>query len=174
MISIAQTILDLVTKKVLTALVTDLGSLFNTASNQALTSAGLVITGAGGTTAKFGASIWYALAGGQLVTKAAAAATAALSGTVANATFNVFCYYCDSSGVITTAMGVAGTTLALVEFPVAPANKALAGFVIINPTGTGPFVGGTTAIDDATVVPNAVFVSPTGGFNNEVAQSVGP
>ena len=27
------------------------------------------------------------------------------------------------------------------------------GFVIINPTGSGSFVGGTTALDDATVVP---------------------
>jgi len=32
------------------------------------------------------------------------------------------------------------------------------GFAIINPTGTGNFVGGTTPLDDATVVPNAVYI----------------
>jgi hypothetical protein len=42
------------------------------------------------------------------------------------------------------------------------------GFVIINPTGTGPFVGGTTALDDATVVPNAVFVNVTGAFDPSI------
>lgn len=31
--------------------------------------------------------------------------------------------------------------------------------MIINPTGTGDFVGGTTALDDATVVPNAVYLN---------------
>jgi hypothetical protein len=33
------------------------------------------------------------------------------------------------------------------------------GFVIVNPTGTGDFVGGTTDLDDATVAPNAVYVN---------------
>lgn len=36
---------------------------------------------------------------------------------------------------------------------------AVFGYVIINPTGTGNFVGGTTALDDGTVVPNAVYVN---------------
>jgi hypothetical protein len=41
----------------------------------------------------------------------------------------------------------------------------MVGFLIIHPSGTGNFVGGTTALDDATVVPNAVYVSPTGAFD---------
>jgi hypothetical protein len=89
----------------------------------------------------------------------------ALSGTVVNATFNVFCFFVDSGGTVTSAMGTAGASLAAVQFPQFPVKKTMIGFVIINPTGTGNFVGGTTALDDATVVPNAVYVSPSGGFD---------
>ena len=38
-------------------------------------------------------------------------------------------------------------------------------FVIIHPTGTGDFVGGTTPIDDATKVPNAVYANTQGAFD---------
>ena len=31
--------------------------------------------------------------------------------------------------------------------------------MVISPTGTGNFVGGTTPLDDATVVPNAAYVN---------------
>ena len=54
---------------------------------------------------------------------------------------------------------------AAVKWPPLPAGKALVGFVVINPTGTGNFVGGTTALDDATVVPNAAYVSCGGAFD---------
>ena len=47
-------------------------------------------------------------------------------------------------------------------------GKALIGFVVINPTGTGNFVGGTTPLDDATVVPNAAYVNTTEGFDPTV------
>jgi hypothetical protein len=62
-------------------------------------------------------------------------------------------------------MGTEGATLAAVKFPQFPNDKALIGFVIIHPTGTGNFVGGTTALDDATVVPNAVYQNSTAGFD---------
>lgn len=98
---------------------------------------------------------------GSLASKAAAD-MAALAGTVVNATFNVYCFYVNASGTLTTVMGTAGASLAAVVFPTFdPTSVAMLGFVIINPTGTGNFVGGTTALDDATVVPNAVYVDTT-------------
>jgi hypothetical protein len=54
-------------------------------------------------------------------------------------------------------LGTAGTTLAGVVFPTTPDGEVPFGVVLINPTGTGDFVGGTTALDDGTVAPNAVY-----------------
>jgi hypothetical protein len=136
-------------------------------STQTLTSAGLVIKAGGGVLAKAGAA-FYAMVQGKLVTKAINTDMAALSGTVVNATFNVFAFFMDSAGNLTTAMGTAGTTLAGVVFPPIPVGKSCVGFVIINPTGTGNFVGNTTPLDDATVVPNAVYVNTIGAFDPSV------
>jgi hypothetical protein len=102
-----------------------------------------------------------ALVGGALVSKAAAD-MAALAGTVAHAKFNVYAFFVSDAGTLTTVMGTPGDTLAAVIMPKANSTKAMIGFVIINPTGTGGFVGGTTALDDATVIPNAVYVNTVG------------
>ena len=138
--------------------------LFNAESSMALTVAGLVITGVGGTTAKLGASAFYGVVNGVIVTLTASTAMPALSGVVLQGTFNVYCFFIDSAGVTTSAMGVAGSALGLVKFPPFPSKKALIGFVIVNPTG-GNFTGGTTPLDDATAVPHAAFISPTGGLD---------
>lgn len=99
---------------------------------------------------------------GNLFTKAAAD-MAALAGTVTNAKFNVFCFFVNAAGTLSTAMGTEGDTLADVVFPdYDNTTKAMIGFVVINPTGTGNFVGGTTALDDATVAPNAVYHDTVG------------
>lgn len=137
---------------------------FDRMTSVALTSAGLT-TSAPATLAKTGGSDMYLIVNGVLVKIASGTNMAALVGTVVNATFNVFCFFVDSAGVLTSAMGTAGTTLAGILFPQFPESKALVGFVIINPTGTGNFVGGTTALNDGTVVPNAVYVSCTEGFD---------
>lgn len=140
-------------------------------STHSLTSAGLAIKAVGSAIVKTGASVWYGAANGKMQSKAAATDMPALSGTVANAAFNVFCFFCDSGGTVTSSMGTAGATLAAVVFPAIPENKAMIGFVIINPTGTGNFVGGTTALDDAIVVPNAAYVNLTGPFDPTVLLS---
>lgn len=90
-----------------------------------------------------------------------------LAGTVVNATFNVFVFYILSDGTLATLMGTAGATRGAVVFPTTPAGAAVIGFVEINPTGTGNFVGGTTGLADGTVVPNAVYVNTPylTGFN---------
>lgn len=139
--------------------------LFDRESSTPLTSAGLVIHGASSTKAKTGSADFYAIASGVPVKIAASTDMPALVGTVVNATFNVFCFFVDSGGNTTVAMGVAGASLAALKFPQFPEGKSLIGFLIINPTGTGNFVGGTTNLDDGTVVPNTVYVSPTGGFD---------
>ena len=105
---------------------------------------------------------------GTLVTKATTTDMAALVGTVTNAKFNVFVFFIDAAGTLTTAMGIEAATLALVQFPAIPENKTTIGFVIINPTGTGNFVGGTTVLDDGTVTPNAVFVNTLGAFDPSI------
>jgi len=105
---------------------------------------------------------------GHLVTKATALDLPALVGTVTEDNFNVFAFFIDQAGTITSAMGIQASTLFGVVFPNIPENKACIGFVIINPTGTGNFVGGTTVLDNATVVPNAVFCNTLGAFDPSV------
>lgn len=142
--------------------------LYDRQSSLALNSAGLAIHGSASALVKTGAADCYLIANGIPVKIAAATDLPALVGTVATATFNVFCFFVDSGGTKTVAMGTAGTTLAKMVFPPFPSLKALIGFIIVAPTGTGSFVGGTTALDDATVVPAVVYVNPVGGFDPTV------
>lgn len=142
-----------------------IGYLADRLNSVSLTSAGLVITTGGSTTVKNG-SAWYGFADAKLVTKAANTNMAAFSGTVVNGTFNVFAHFSDAAGTLSTVMGTAGSTLSAVVVPEKPIGSALIGYTIINPTGTGNFVGGTTAIDNATVVPNAVFINAIGAFDS--------
>lgn len=135
-------------------------------STRALSNSTLVITATSGKKVpKTGAADSYFVVQGVPVKIAAGTDMPALAGTVTNATFNVFCFYVDVAGTTTSAMGVAGATLAAMRFPTPPVGKALVGYVIVNPTGTGDFVGNTTALDDGTVVPNAVYASPVGPFD---------
>lgn len=131
-------------------------------STHSLISAGLVIKAGASALAKTGAAAWYGIVQGKLVTKAAATDMAALVGTVTNAKFNVFCFFVDAAGTLTSVMGTEGAALANVIFPAIAEGKAMIGFIIVNPTGTGNFVGGTTALDDATVAPNVVYVNLQG------------
>lgn len=137
-------------------------------SSTGLITAGLVIKAGGSALVKTGAAAWYGLVQGRHVKIAAATDMAALSGTVANATFNAYAFFVDLAGNLTSQMGIAGTTLATMKLPPIPQGKTLIGYVIINPTGTGDFVGGTTALDDATVVPNAVYISDPKGIDPTV------
>ncbi len=136
----------------------------NLDSSMCLTSAGLVISGTT-TLVKTGASATYACANGVLVNVPAATNMPALVGSVANGQFGVFTFSVDQNGAFYTAAGTPGATLAAVKFPTPVIGLAMLGFVIINPTGTGPFIGGTTQLGDVTVVPNAVYISITGSFD---------
>jgi hypothetical protein len=159
--SIRQTIAsvpDTATKAALDAL---LGYLADRLNSVSLSNAGLVIKAGASALVKNGTA-WYGIADNKLVTKAANTDMAALSGTVTNAKFNVFAHYVTSAGTLSTVMGTEASTLAGVVPPQKPTGSALIGYTIINPTGTGNFVGGTTALDDATVVPNAAYINHIG------------
>lgn len=163
-------------KDCLIAIVNDIASVISFGRVQLLNSGALAIKAGASAIVKIGAAIYATAvdASGNvvLVTKAINTDMAALSGTVANAAFNVYCFFIDSAGTLTTSMGTAGATLGAVVFPSFPATKTCIGFVIINPTGTGDFVGGTTALDDATVAPNAVYVNTVGAFRPTTAPTI--
>lgn len=131
-----------------------------------LTSAGLAI---GTAKAKILiANTVYASIGGALVKKTTAEITLTTANNVANAKFNVIVLTMNASGTVTATNGTAGDTLGAVVFPAVPADQVVLGFVIINPTGTGGFVGGTTELDDGTVVPNAVYINTLSPFNMNI------
>jgi hypothetical protein len=122
----------------------------------------LAIHGSSSALAKFANTIYFMI-DGQVYSKTTADC-AALAGTVTNAKFNVFVFGVDATGTLTTTMGTEAATLGAVVFPALADGVVAIGFVVINPTGTGNFVGGTTALDDATVVANAAYVNTVGEF----------
>lgn len=134
-------------------------------SSQTINSAALRIKGGSASAIVQTNAVSLYLAKGRLVSKATALDMPALVGTVANATFNLFAFFGNQAGTISVAMGLAGTTLAKVTFPAIPEGSAVIGFIIINPTGAGNFVGGTTVLDDATVIPNVVFANTLSAFD---------
>lgn len=148
-----------------------LQGVYNALRNQFVTSAGLVI-GATLTLVRTAASVTYAVVGGVIVKVAASTNMPALVGTVANATFNIFVFTMDKAGNFYSQMGTAGATLGAVKWPPISDDRAIVGFIIVNPTGTGNFVGGTTALNDATVIPNTVFISPVGAFRPDAEVGV--
>ena len=105
---------------------------------------------------------YYAFVNGILVKKATTdnLITLTSASNCANALFNVTVFTINSSGTITNRAGTAGATLAAITWPSLPSDEAIFGILLVNPTGTGGFVGGTTDLDDATVAPNAVYLNP--------------
>jgi hypothetical protein len=123
--------------------------------NKILQKGTLAIHGSASTLVKTTTTLYVMVDG--VIVKLAAADLTALSGTVHNAKFNVFVFTINASGTVKVYLGTEGATIGAVVFPTTPDGEVPFGFVLINPTGTGDFVGGTTALDDGTVVPNAVY-----------------
>lgn|SRR6185437_6953836 len=148
------------------AVAASLKEIGDTVSSQSLQSAALRISGGSASPTVQTNATYYGVAMGKLQKIASGTAMPALPGTVVNGTFNVFCFYVNFAGTVSVTPGTPGATLAQVLFPPSSTiGSASIGFVIINPTGTGNFVGGTTNLDDATVVPNAVFINTLGPFD---------
>jgi len=131
-------------------------------SSQGLTSAGLAIKAGGSALAKTGSAAWVGIANGVLVTVAASTDMPALAGSISAGAFNVFCFFVDSAGVVTSAMGTEGATLAAVKFPQFPQGNALLGFLVV--TYASAFTGGTTPLDTATTI----YCNPVGAFDPTV------
>lgn len=74
-----------------------------------------------------------------------------------NALYNKCLLCIDSAGAMQIGEGTEAATAAGVVLPDLPADSAVVAILQVNPTGTGNFVGGTTDLDDGTVVPNATF-----------------
>lgn len=124
---------------------------FDRNSSTTLNTLGLVISSGGATTAKSGAADCYYIANGVICKITAATTMPALTGLNITATkFNVICFFGDSAGVVTAAMGTEGAAVGNVVFPSFPKNKALLGFLLITYAST--FTGGTTPLDTATTV----------------------
>ena len=139
-----------------------LSGLADRLSSQILASSGLLIFGAASALAKTGASATPAIANGVLLSIAASTSMAALSGTTAQNTFNVYAFYINQLGTLTTLMGAAGATLSAVKFPDTATGRTMIGFITVNPTSAA-FIGGTTALDAAAT--NVVYVNTVSAFD---------
>lgn len=114
--------------------------------------------------AKTGATVTHYMVKGQSGQIAASTDLPAFVGTVTNAKYNVFVYTVNSAGTTALTMGTEAATEAAVKWPKINSEHAILAFIKIHPTGTGNFVGGTTALDDATVVPTVQYI-PTVGMS---------
>lgn len=125
----------------------------NLAQSSMLTKAGLVIKAGSSPIVKAGVA-FAAVANGVPVRKAANTDMAALVGTLATAKSALWAFYIDSAGTLTTSAKTADAdthAAAMALLPVTPAGKAMIGFIVVdNATGSN-FVGGTTALDAASL-----------------------
>jgi hypothetical protein len=110
-----------------------------------------VIKAGGSALAKTGATITHYMIKGKSGQIAASTDLPAFAGTVTADLFNVFVYTVNSAGTTALTMGREAATEAAVKWPTINPEHAILAFIKVNPRGTGNFVGGTTALDDATV-----------------------
>lgn len=122
---------------------------------------GMVISGAGATTAKIGASALVYVARGIPVSIAGSTTLPVLtpSMTFTTGQFLIVGFYGDQFGNLTSVAGNPGATLAKATFPALVEGLAVLGYLIITYAGT--FTGGTTPLDTATTT----YVSPDGAFD---------
>jgi len=148
------------------ALNTVLTSATHAARTATLASAGLVIKTGGSTLAKTGATAWYGLTSGRLITIAAGTDMPALTGIVIPANqFNVVCFFVNNAGTVNAVAGTAATTIGGVVFPDFALGQTLVGFLLITHSST--FTGGTTPLDTATTV----YFSPLGALDPTIIVS---
>ncbi len=88
---------------------------------------------------------------GVVVTKAAAD-MAALAGTIATAKKGIFVFTLAADGTLATRAGsLTAATLAALTYPTIPAGEVIIGFIIVENATGSDFVGGTTALDTASL-----------------------
>lgn len=133
-------------------------------SSCVLQNPGIVISGAGLTTAKTGATALVYVSGGTPVSVAGGTTLPALTAAMTFTTgqFLIVGFFGDAAGNLTIGAGAPGATLAKATFPSTKEGLAVLGYLIITYAGT--FVGGTTPLDTATTT----YVSPDGAFDTSV------
>jgi|GEM_PF-3148108 len=142
-----------------------LGFLLNTimtALNAMNFSVGLVAQAGTNTKVKTTNTVQYTI-GGFAYTKAATDNFWVLDTTcnVTNAYWNGIWLGINAAGTAVFQAGTQATTQAGIVMPMPAATTCVLGYLTINPTGTGNFVGGTTPLNDGTVVPNAAYYDIT-------------
>lgn len=146
--------LDLVELRTqLTALRADAAALRTRLNSCTLSTAGLAIKAGSSPTVKAGTA-FSVLAGGTLVTVAASTDMAALVGTLATAKSAAWAFYIDAAGTITASAKTADAATAAAAvalLPAPPSDKAMIGFITVGNATGSDFVGGTTALDAASV-----------------------
>ena len=140
----------------LIALMADMTALRATLAGMALSDGGISI-GTTATDARTNATVSY-LVDGVFYSLASTDDFWDLTGfDCTNGNYNICLLCVDNLGAAQISAGTEAATEAGVTLGSIPADSAVVGTVLVNPTGTGDFTGGTTDLDDATVVPNAVY-----------------
>lgn len=151
------------------ALVVDVTAIRARQNLAMLSPAGLAIGGGSKYTAQ-AVKPCTALVAGTLVFLPAATAMSALVGTLATAKFALWAFYVNASGTITTSAKTADAASAAAAFalmPAVPANLVQIGFIIVGNATGGNFVGGSTALDAASVT--TIYVDTVGTQTAPVA-----
>lgn len=146
------------------AVITQYNLLVNSVNTKVVTKAGLAIKTAGSAIVHAASPI-LAVVGGAAVRKAANTDMAALAGTLATAKSAAWAFYIDATGTLSTSAkttDAATHDAAVALLPALPDGKAQIGVVVIdNATGSN-FVGGTTALDTASLT--VTYYDTTGPF----------
>jgi hypothetical protein len=135
------------------------------AVDSVLSSAALAIGSSSKAKVKIVNTFYYIIDGVLYSKTSAEVAFTATSHDVAADKFAVFVLSIDAAGTVTMTKSADADSLAEIVLPAVPADEVVVGMVIINPTGTGNFDASTTELDDATVVPNAVYINTAYPFN---------
>jgi hypothetical protein len=133
-------------------------------TNVVLNSPGLTIGTSSKKAVKIANATYCYIEGVLVKVDAAEVAFTATTHDVVADKFAVFCLIANSAGTVTISKSADAASLGGVVFPTVPDGSVLLGFVIINPTGTGNFDATSTDLDDATVVPNAVYINTSFPF----------
>lgn len=146
-----------------------LEGVYDRLSCQTLSTPGLAVKADGSLLVKAGTA-FRAIVDGKLVYKAANTDMPVLSGTVNIAQFNVFCFFIDSGGTMTSAMGREGADIASIVFPPIPKKKAMIGFIILEGGAANAFIGNdaTSGVLGTTVTTYAnscIYVNTVGAFD---------
>lgn len=135
------------------ALLSDAAALRALENTATLTKAGLAINAAASPLVKTTAPLAAVVAGAP-VRKAAGTAMPALAGALATAKSALWAFYIDGLGNLTVSAKTADAAThdaAVALLPTPPAGVSMIGFVVVDNATGANFVGGTTALDAASL-----------------------